>query len=913
MSILEEPRGDASASVTERPPTPATPAYWLATALGIVDEQRLVSGRDRLDLHTEGDVWLILSGAVDVFLADGLGHYPMGRCAAGSLVDAFPAPPDGMAAIGIPTADTVIVATTRAALQRLAANAELGPLVAQAWQGWRSTFAAWDRTGATQPPLEDASRFVAGILQSVLQRRAADIAQHGARLAAAERSAANAFAHGLDSVVDLIGVGARVGLQPVSETFATAAERVIMALGLPEITLRPDAYGDLVAAIGDIARDNGLQFRAIELQGDWWRSDIGPFAGTFGPEKRPCALIYSGGRYMIHADGAPRIVDAALARQIGRVAYTFYLPFPAGRMSGPSLLRFALHGARADVVTILCTLLVTGLVSLLIPLALGWLMDPIIPDASRNQVAVVAGFLALLAIGATSSSIVQAIASLRLEAIADNRVQAAVWIRLLNLRADFFRGFTAGDLANRADGINAMRKLMSQSFATFASASVSLLFSLGLMVWYSWQIALAVAFALAIFGACAYFVGRRILACNFTSLELTGKLQGVVLQLMGSVAKLRTAGAERQAFLRWLELYRRSVVVNLQQRISGNRLTVARSMFDPFITVIVLVVMGLHSGDLFAFFELGGHAHGNAALMSTASFVAFNAALGQFTAAMMSITRGMLSLAMLQPYMRRVQPILDEPEEPAGQGRRLGTMQGEIELRDVRFRYEAEAPLVLRGLSLKVPTGAFVAIVGPSGAGKSSILRLLLGFDAPESGAIYVDGTDMKMLDARDLRQHYGVVLQNGRILAGSIYDNITSGLPRPPEEVMEALRIAAFDDYVKSLPMGLHTNIADAGATFSGGQRQRLMIARAVIRRPQVLIMDEATSALDNVTQRQVVENLRALNCTQIVVAQRLSTIVGADLIYVVDEGRVVESGTYDQLLQTGPIFRKMIERQTL
>jgi ABC-type bacteriocin/lantibiotic exporter with double-glycine peptidase domain len=458
-----------------------------------------------------------------------------------------------------------------------------------------------------------------------------------------------------------------------------------------------------------------------------------------------------------------------------------------------------------------------------------------------------------------------------------------------------------------------MRKLISHSFASFASAGVSLVFGFGLLMFYEWRLALTAVVISATFSTVVYFIGRRVLHYNFEALDVSGRLQGTVLQLLGSIAKLKIAGAERQAFLRWLEPYRDSVALSLKQRVLNNRIHILHVSFAPFVIVAVLIVLGVHSGDLFAYFRSLNAPGEYQPLMSVPDFVSFNVALGQFIGAVLSATHAALMLVMMQPYYRRVTPILVAPEEPTGRGARIGTLTGDIELRDVRFRYHDASPLVLRGLSMMIPAGSFVAVVGPSGAGKSSIVRLLLGFETPESGEIYIDNTDIRLLDSQDLRRSYGVVLQNGLTLAGSIYDNVSAGLPLSTEEVMEALRIADLDEVVRALPMGLHTNVAEGGVTFFGGQRQRLMIARAVIRRPRVLILDEATSALDNITQRRVAANLRALNCTQVVIAQRLSTIVDADLIYVVDDGRVAESGTYLGLLGKNSLFKKFIERQVM
>jgi NHLM bacteriocin system ABC transporter ATP-binding protein len=857
----------------------------------------------------------VLSGFVDIFLIDKNGRYPFVGVEAGGLIDVLPAVDAGLRLVGVPSADTEVVETTREALRELAARPEVRPALEQAWRDWLAGLARWPAAVATNTGASAGQALAEAAVRAAVARRADELGRRSVERAAASRLAEGDFAAGLDSLVDLISVKGTVEHGAETETIGTAAARVARALGLPELSLRQEQVRSppLIEALEEISRDNSLQYRALVLHDNWWDSDLGPLIATFGPEAAPCALIRKGRHYLLYAGGAPQLVDARLGAAIGRTVYSLYIPFPREPLTSWRILRFGLHGGRADIVAIILTLLLTGLFSLVTPIVTGWLLDPIIPDAELDQVAVIAVLLVLLSIGMTATYLVESLAMLRLEARADNRVEAAVWIRLLNLRTAFFRNFTAGDLANRANGINAMRKLISQSFMTFASGGVSMIFSFGLLLYFEWRVALAVALVSALFGGVAYLVGKRVLTFNFESLDLSGRLQGTVLQFLGSIAKLRVAGAEREAFLKWLRTYHRSVELSLRQRVLSNRLYVLRSGFGPMVTVIVLVVLGMYSGDLFAFFRSSSTPHPYTPLMSIAAFASFNVALGQFVGAVMSLTRASLLVVMLQPYSHRVRPIIEAEEELTGEGGRIAPLNGEIELRDVRFRYAPNAPLALKGLSMRIPAGSFVAVVGPSGAGKSSIIRLMLGFDSPESGDIYVDGTDIRLLDVQDLRRQYGVVLQNGRLLAGSIYDNVTAGLPVSEEEAMEALRIAALDELVKALPMGLQTNMAEGGATFSGGQRQRLLIARAVIRRPRVLIMDEATSALDNVVQRRVVENLRSLKCTQVVVAQRMSTVEAADLIYVVDDGRVVESGSYLQLLEKGSLFKKLAARQFL
>ncbi|MER9657009.1 ATP-binding cassette domain-containing protein [Mesorhizobium sp. M0152] len=887
------------------------PGSTLASALGIAGQRRIVGGNNTLDVTTVDRIWLVLSGSVEIFLVDRYGRYPFLSVEAGGLIDSLPAG-DEFRFIGVPSADTEIVETTRKALWELASNVEARPALEQARNGWLALLAPWQARPSSQDPgLALAERAVRAAIAS----RAGELAQNSAAHEASRLAAEGDFATELGNLVDLISIKTAVEGSEETETIGTIAARVARALGHPALPRRRNKITPppLARAIDEIARDNHLQYRELILEGRWWEGDLGPLLATVGPESAPCALIRSGNRYLCYGRGAPQAVDAKTGATINRTAYAFYIPLPDGMLTGWRLLRFGLHNCRADVLAIIATMVLTGLFSLASPMTLGWLLDPIIPDAELDQVGVISGLLLLLALGMTSTNLVESLSGLRLEARADNRIQAAVWIKLLNLPVPFFRGFTAGDLASRADSINVTRKLISRSIMTVFSGAVSMIFSVGLMLYFEWRVTLLLVLVSVLFAGVAYLIGKSILSYNFESLELSGKQQGTVLQLLGAIAKLRVAGAEREAFLVWLRTYRRTVTLSLRQSILSNCLSILRSGFGPLLTVVVLVVLGAHSGNLFAFFRSTNDPRPYTPLMSVAEFASFNVALGQFVSAVMSLTRASLFIVILQAYFQRVRPILEAKEERIGQGSQFSRVSGEIELRDVRFRYAPDAPLVLKGLSMRIPAERFVALVGSSGAGKSSIIRLLLGFDVPESGNIYLDGTDLRFVDLRDMRRQYGVVLQNGRLLAGSIYDNIAAGLPLSEDEAMEALRIAALDDVVKDLPMGLHTAIAEGGMTFSGGQRQRLLIARAVTRKPRVVIMDEATSALDNVTQRRVMDNLRSLRCTRVAIAQRMSTLESADLIYVINDGRIAESGSYLELLQKGRIFKRLAQRQLL
>jgi ATP-binding cassette subfamily C protein len=266
-----------------------------------------------------------------------------------------------------------------------------------------------------------------------------------------------------------------------------------------------------------------------------------------------------------------------------------------------------------------------------------------------------------------------------------------------------------------------------------------------------------------------------------------------------------------------------------------------------------------------------------------------------------------------RPLARRLAVVFESPPE-TGRGRAdPGPLRGAVELSDVVFRYQADAAPVLDGLSVYAGPGEFLALVGRSGCGKSTVMRLLLGFEAAESGSVLYDDRDVGALDITAVRRQLGVVLQDTQLTPGTVLDNIGGGIGLTEEEAWAYAELAAFADDLRAMPMGMQTMVTPGAGAFSGGQRQRLLLARALARRPAVLLLDEATSALDNVTQGVVARNVAHLGITRIVVAHRLSTIASADRIAVIDAGRVAEQGTHDALMAGGGVYADLVARQVV
>lgn len=903
------------------------PAAGVARALSLTDTRTVVDASNAFAVAGQGTCWLILSGAVDLLWAEPEGRVFLARVEAGGLIDAMTEADGDSRVVAIPSEDTEIVTTTRAALRTYAGTEEGREPVKTLFAGWVEGMTAAIGADAVQPesPNIPESKADAGweAPLNALNACAVAVGQkrlHAAREARVRRAVhtrertEERFAGRLDDTARLVDNRKRVsgGLQTtLNETFQLLY-RAIGAPGEPKELISGEDESE-IETIQALARNNNLLSRTVTLEDGWWKGDHGPLLGFTRDERHPLALVpRPGGGYEVATPRGPQVVGPQFAATIDPIAHVFMTALPQGKLSPWRLFKFSLFGASRDVRHIIYCLLLSGLFSLVTPIAIGWLMSPIIPSAELTQVAVIGTLLLVVAAASTMTGVVQSLASLRLEGQMENRVESAVWIRILTLPAPFFRTYTAGDLANRADSIDGMRATLGQAASLLLASSVGVLFSFGLMVYYDWRVAVVAFLVAAVFGLFAIVLGRYILSYNQRTLDLTGKIQGIVLQMVGAIGKLRVAGAERRAFLRWLNDYRELTRLSMRQRILNNRLVVVRALFPYLSTIAVLATIGIQMKILFEFFDANpSPVPTTTDTLSTAAFISFNVALGQFTAAMFSAARGTLYLYMLHPLYNRVRPILDaEPEEHVSYGH-LTKVDGDIALSDVTFRYTRDGPVVLRNVTFTAPKGKMTAIVGPSGAGKSSIVRLLLGFETPESGSVYVDGNDIRFVNQWDLRRFYGVVLQDGSLLSGSVYDNVAGGIPYTMDEVEAAVVSAGLGEELKSWPMGLNTQVGDGSAVISRGQRQRLMIARAILRKPKILILDEATSALDNVTQAFVTENLKAMQCTQVVIAHRLSTIVDADKIVVLDAGAVAEEGTYKELMEKKGIFARLVERQ--
>ena len=657
-----------------------------------------------------------------------------------------------------------------------------------------------------------------------------------------------------------------------------------------------------------IASNSGFRTRVVALRDDWWVRDQGPMLGQMSDSKQAVALLPAGAksyRVVNPKTGTEQTVTPPIAETISAFAHQLYRPLPDGVLKVSDVIAFGARGLGSDIRWIVAMAVIVGMFGTVTPYLTGQVFDVAVPQADRSMLYGYGVALIAAAIATSMFKLTQGIATVRMQARMSSAIQASVWDRILNLPVNFFRKYSAGDLADRAAGIDAIQELIAGAGVAAILGSVSGLFYVGQMFGYDLKLAL---FAILL---TITYVGVNML-CNYAQLrsqrdefQLRGRISGLVLNLVTGVSKLRICGAEQHAFRVWATQFAQQRKITFRVGTIQNIAAVFGSVFPVVSSIIIFLVV---IGERDAAAAGPGAA---AASLTTGDFIAFNAAFGLFMAAMQALGDASLSLLRVVPIYERLTPILTTPPEVDKSKSFPGKLTGAIELSHLHFRYDPDGPYIVKDISLKIEPGEFVAFVGESGCGKSTLMRLMLGFEQPTSGSIYFDGQELGGLDLRLVRQQMGVVMQQSRVMPCEIYRNIIGATTKSLEEAWEAAEKAGLADDVRAMPMGMHTYVSEGGGTLSGGQRQRLMIARAIVNKPKIIFLDEATSALDNRTQAIVTESMNRMSATRIVIAHRLSTIQDANRICYCKNGQIVEMGSYAELMAKNGLFAELAKRQ--
>jgi len=810
----------------------------------------------------------------------------------------------GQGAIGLPDAgpdlEILAVGANQCRIVDVPDDADLDPAVIADWtRRFRDILPTVAAPDALQTPPETPLEELTRLRRQAGPVLAAGLARAGQteneRLSRRRERAALEAGTALGELAGLVRrqrFAAPFGGRPATDPLNQACIAIARTL-----SASPGSGGSHGAATA--ARSLGLRTRAVLLRGDWWTIDAGPLIAWRDQGGGPVAIVRSGWSRREIIDpvtGGREPLAAATARGIAPEAVSLYRSLPDGALDARQLTRWLAPLVRRDVMRLCLVAAAIALLALAAPALTGVIVAEAIGAANLNALGFCAAALLAAALAAAGMQLIQSFAVVRIGAAAEATVQAALIDRVLRLPAAFFRTSAVGDFSRRIEGVQVIRSVLIPRLASGLTALCVCVVSFALMARIDAALTL-VALGFTLFQAVVVgALTARRLRHEQGYFEVQGRTAGLVLQMVTAVGKLRVAGASDRALAQWMARFAEQKRQSIQARRASGALTAFGGAF-PLIAVLgVYAVASKRLGDAAAVGPL----------------IAFFAAFGQSIAGLGLIAVAVGEVSAAVPTLRGVRALLAVPPEPRPPGQAL-SLTGAIEVHQLRFAYPDQSSPVLDGLSFSVRPGEFVALVGPSGCGKSTVFRMLLGFERPLQGSIFYDGRSLGSLDLDAVRGQIGVVLQNGRLRSGSIFENICGALEPPVEQVWEAARRAGMKDEIEALPMGLRTMVHEGASTLSGGQRQRLMIARALLRRPKLLLFDEATSALDNATQAIVAEAIAELDVTRIVIAHRVSTIRHADRILVIERGAVVQAGRFEELTaQPGP-FADLVGRQVL
>ena len=646
-------------------------------------------------------------------------------------------------------------------------------------------------------------------------------------------------------------------------------------------------------------RPHGIMRRSVELTKNWYKDAFGPILAFTKEGNIPVALIpgtFVGYTYHDPKTGQREKLTAKTEQLFETEAVCFYRPLPQKRLGIPDLLLYMKRCiSMSDIIVLVAATLIVTLVGFILPRVTKTLTGPVLTSGRADALIGIAITVVCVSLSTQLFTGVKNLFLGRVNTKTSLGVQASMMMRLLTLPASFFRKYSPGELNNRSMSVNQLCDLLMGMVLSTGLTSVSSLLYITQIFHFAPALvvpSLVIILVTVGFSVAATFLQIRI---NKEHMEHSAKESGLSYSLIRGVQKIKLAGAEKRVFAKWLGVYA-----------EGAELVYNPPTFLKLNSVITTAI-SLISNIVLYFLAVEAN-------IDPSSYFAFTSSYGMVMGAFASLSAVALSAARIKPILEMAEPFLKTAPETAENKEIVTRLSGGVELDHISFRYGKDLPYVLQDLSIRIRPGEYVAVVGKTGCGKSTLVRLLLGFEKPEKGTVFYDGKSIESLDLPSLRRRIGTVMQDAGLFQGDIYSNIVISAPELLlDDAWEAAEKAGIADDIRAMPMGMHTVIGEGQGGISGGQRQRLMIARAIAPKPRILIFDEATSALDNKTQRQVSEALDAMGCTRIVIAHRLSTIRHCDRILVLDGGGIVEDGTYEELIKKGGFFAELVERQRL
>lgn len=652
-----------------------------------------------------------------------------------------------------------------------------------------------------------------------------------------------------------------------------------------------------------LTRLTGLRKRQVKLSEKWWKGDHGPLLGFTKREGRAIALLPTSHYCYTAYDpilGSNYLITQEKANELQTQALNFYRSMPDKLLKLKDLVHFSKMNTLNDFLRIALMTCFMGVLTLFIPYGFGLLIRTIISDDTHKQLYWLIVFLMAGAIASACCQLVRGLSVLRIQGKTDNELQPAIWDRLLKLPMPFFRQYSVVGLGFRALAMNQIQLVFAGKNLQNILEGFLAIFYLIFITCYSLPIALMTVGLSFVLFLVTFFSGLKILYYKRREAHLLGKFISRAFEFFGGINKIRSACAESIAFRHCAKEYAAQQKNTYKGQVILCAVEAFNSAFPYWASLLLFLMFSVFLSEM-------------STSQSTALFLAINAAFGSLMGVILNLSGTLLQILTLVPLYERIKPILETVPEIDEFKIDPGKLEGSIEVQGLSFRYSELTPWILQDISLQISSGEYIAIVGASGAGKSTFLRLLLGFEMSNRGTIYYDNQDLGTIDATAVRRQIGVVLQTTQLTIGSIYENIIGASHYTIDDAKEALRLAGLEEIVNKLPMGIHTFVYEEGGALSGGEKQRIAIARALVGKPNILFMDEATSSLDNASQAKITNTISQLAATRIVLAHRLSTVQQADRILVFKEGRIVEMGTFAKLMESGIEFKALAKQQLL
>lgn len=723
----------------------------------------------------------------------------------------------------------------------------------------------------------------------------------GNQLKEREKADNELFEESFFDIVDSV-VGSRLA-QSLSDNRIVASNEIDSILKYFHIKTDYDVNKfknkDLNETLEYLLRPHNIMRRTVELEKSWYKNALGAMLATRKDDGNVVALIpgkFSGYIFYDTQKGVYRKVNSETEKLFDKEAIVFYKPFPLKKLTVLGLVNYIKYNIKiSDIVYYIILLGISTAIGYVLPKLNFLLFGDIITIGENSALIAIAVFMICTSISMILIGCAENLMMNKITTRINFMTESATFMRVLSLPPNFFRKYSSGELASRVSYVTSLVEQMLNMFLTTTLTSAFSLVYLGQVFHYAPTLvipSIIITLATLTISIITTLVQKKI---SEKQMELSSKERGISYGILSGIQKIKLAGAEKRAYSKWAKLFSKS----------------AKLKYNPPIILrinsVIIMAISLIGNLVLYYFAVMSK-------VSIAEYYAFNTAYGMISGAFTALAGIALQIATIQPTLKMVKPILEEEPEISENKKIVENLNGNIKLDNISFKYDENSPYIFEDFSLDIKAGQYVAIVGKTGCGKSTLVRLLLGFEKPGKGAVYYDGKDLKDLDKKSLRSHIGSVMQNGKLMRGDIFSNIVLVAPGLTlDDAWEAAEIAGIADDIRDMPMGMNSFVLEGGGGISGGQKQRLLIARAVAPKPKILILDEATSALDNITQKKVSDALDKLNCTRLVVAHRLSTIKQCDRIVVIDGGKIVEDGTYEELINKNGMFVDLVKRQQI